>query len=480
MTRHFSFRTLSTRCSDTVANVFIHGYCAGHDLEDRLLLADCIPPGPAGCINIFAFWQSGHLLDVAADSLNNLIRGAEGITHGVWSFALHFSNSRSQATEAGSRLLDELEDYLLREHPYVQTVNLVGHSLGARVAVRAVQTLGSPSCTSALEIGDVLLMAGAVELDDEQTLHMTRVIQGRLVNAYSTADRVLLLNGLEASIGRRATRNAENFEMDGFGHTDYWPQLATILARTRFAGSRFGGKYARSVSQDPVVGDRILHDVLLKTSVFVKREIARHLQTSIWTNLPDDYSVRDLTREIQQLGGHCLVNLARGRGLRYAAILHMLADHFDASAGFHQCVRVSDLEAQVVAAFFRHYLSVDDSLASDPLGAAQSLCAEDFCSAVDRLADRLTLPGWLRHDSPVQTRQPAPRVLLRRSSSTLSMAASGLFSQRLLNALGDVPESLDRAFRSLTAALKPGYCALVPAVALIFYVRVNSGNEELL
>ena len=42
MNPHFKFRTLPKACG-TVANIFIHEYSAGHDLQDRRLLVSGIP-----------------------------------------------------------------------------------------------------------------------------------------------------------------------------------------------------------------------------------------------------------------------------------------------------------------------------------------------------------------------------------------------------------------------------------------------------
>src|SRR3979490_2741765 len=143
----FKFMTLPQSCG-TVANVFIHGYSAGHDMADRRALTGSIPSSLNDCINIFAFWPSGHIAQVDHRSRQailalmraNLYVGAAAIAADR---AAHFYRKRSLATEIGSVLLKQLDEYLLEHHPYVTTVNFVGHSLGGRILVSALKTLVS-------------------------------------------------------------------------------------------------------------------------------------------------------------------------------------------------------------------------------------------------------------------------------------------------------------------------------------------------
>lgn len=58
--------------------------------------------------------------------------------------------------------------------------------------------------------------------------------KGRLINAYSKADRTLLLNWGEACLGRNEVEHFESIEMNDFGHTDYWERLPEVLVETRF------------------------------------------------------------------------------------------------------------------------------------------------------------------------------------------------------------------------------------------------------
>ena len=63
----FQFQTSPSAGTDTTeANVFVHGYSAGHSDEDKQFLLDKIPYQLKHYTNIFAFWPStslrfGHL-----------------------------------------------------------------------------------------------------------------------------------------------------------------------------------------------------------------------------------------------------------------------------------------------------------------------------------------------------------------------------------------------------------------------------------
>ncbi|HCG0527010.1 TPA: DUF726 domain-containing protein, partial [Pseudomonas aeruginosa] len=79
MPQSFSFQTSPGAGLDaTEANIFIHGYSAGHSDEDKKLLLDKIPGQLRNYTNIFAFWPSNHYLHFDKSSL--LALGAAGLT----------------------------------------------------------------------------------------------------------------------------------------------------------------------------------------------------------------------------------------------------------------------------------------------------------------------------------------------------------------------------------------------------------------
>jgi energy-coupling factor transporter ATP-binding protein EcfA2 len=246
MPHPFSFQALTAANPiSTEANIFVHGYSAGHSDEDKQALLNSIPEGLGHCINIFAFWPSNHYLRFDKSSLWAIGRGGLGLALGGASSAYlglasslandrraNFTAARSRAESMGAVLLEQLSEYLLSHHPEVKTINLIGHSLGGRLVV---STLRNFTSRHQLAIKDVLLMAAAVEVSAIEARQMRGLLQGRLINAYSKADRTLLLNLDETCLGRNQVEHLDNFEMLDFGHTDYWERLQDVLTATRFA-----------------------------------------------------------------------------------------------------------------------------------------------------------------------------------------------------------------------------------------------------
>ena len=77
-------------------------------------------------------------------------------------------------------------------------------------------------------------MAAAVEVTPDEARQMLGLIQGRLINAYSRADKILLLDWGETCLGRNEVEHFESVEMEEFGHTYYWERLPEVLNKTKF------------------------------------------------------------------------------------------------------------------------------------------------------------------------------------------------------------------------------------------------------
>ncbi|MCF1489964.1 TMCO4 family protein [Pseudomonas sp. AA27] len=493
MDHNFKFLTLPHR-SGEVANVFIHGYSAGHDMEDRCKLRKYIPTSLHNCINIFAFWPSGHWAQFDSASSGGVaalarINALAGAGAAAVDRAMHFNSSRNRATEMGKQLLGQLERYLLKHHPYVSKVNLVGHSLGGRVVVSALLDLLDKPAHEGLEVGEVLLMAAAAELSAEQAQAIQQRTKCKLYNAYSEDDLVLRFNFGESSIGRRPItpckhEHIHDVSMAQFGHTDYWPRLEEVLRASRFHG--YTGGLPRSnqpepvdEAPDPVQTDYLLHDLLELTSPAIRGQVAKHLRSSSWTTLeakPDQYP---LTQELQLLGGHCLVNLARGRGLKYVQILLMLAQHYGLVNELHDCAQVVEMEALLISKCFHSAFGEKHVLASrqDIVQHLDAMTEQGYFEQVDALAASLTVTSYF-------STPKAPAPAYRKSDSTLPSGSTeiALASTSALSSLsGLVPtERIKAAVTNLKSAIKPGYSALIPAVAILFYARLKLNNEGLL
>ncbi|MEN0112145.1 MAG: DUF726 domain-containing protein, partial [Planctomycetota bacterium] len=121
-------------------------------------------------------------------------------------------------------------------------VNLVGHSLGARVihhALRAAKGGSGPAWR------DAVLLAGAADLDAEDWPDCVARLSGRLTNVYDRRDRVLRLTpDLRRRVGVRAMPQVlvdgeprvVNHHAEGVGHVAHWTRLAAGLREAWPAG----------------------------------------------------------------------------------------------------------------------------------------------------------------------------------------------------------------------------------------------------
>lgn len=239
MSKRFNFQTLPSMHSGTTeANIFIHGYSAGHNAEDKKKLADSIPAAVSCYTNIFAFWPSSHFTRVNKKS--RMFIGASNRVHwGVAAVALvgdrtaHFMQIRSRSEVMGQQFFKQLNDYLGLYHPEIKTINLIGHSLGGRLVVSSLKTLAGTSGYT-FAINNVLLMAAAVKVEPAEARKMRALLTGRMINAYSKSDWTLLMNLDEACLGRNEVEYFENIHIAEFGHSDYWKKLTEVLSQTKF------------------------------------------------------------------------------------------------------------------------------------------------------------------------------------------------------------------------------------------------------
>ncbi|WP_459748808.1 DUF726 domain-containing protein [Pseudomonas sp. 3A(2025)] len=455
MDNHFKFLTLP-KATGNVANIFIHGYSAGHDLDDRRLLANSIPGELRQSVNVLAFWPSSHFAQLDNRSRGLLMAAARfhplaAAAALAGDRALHFARIRARAEAMGKVLLTQLAQYLAEHHPEITRINLIGHSLGGRLLVSALRQLGSEA-DGGLSVGDVLLMGAAVRVEADEAACLRPKIHGRLINAYSRDDQILLLNLGERSLGRTVVEHFDNVCMQGFGHNHYWKRLGEVLVACEFSGFRepmAGSELLRAVDLDPVLQDAYLHSVLERSPDYLLDAAIKHLSRSRWTRLKDSDADRTyaFVREFQLVGGHFLLNAARRRGVSYTRVLNMLARQYGLDEALHQCASVIEVEALLLRSFFRHAFvdehPVVQALVQAPRAIVRAMPWAVYAGHVDALAERLTV-----------------------ATSLKSAAAGKVPVQRLVARLG--------------SALRPGYSALIPTVAIVFYARVMLDDEGLM
>lgn len=467
MDTHFKFLTLPKATGD-VANIFVHGYSAGHDLDDRRMLAASIPSELRQGINVLAFWPSSHFMQMDNRSRGLLMAAARlhplaGAAALAGDRALHFARIRSRAENMGKVLLWQLGGYLAQHHPQVKRINLIGHSLGGRLLISMLRHLTDVS-EHGLSIGDVLLMGAAVRVEAEEAAQLRPRIAGRLINAWSSDDPVLLLNLGERSLGRMAVEHFDNVRMAGYRHNHYWKRLGEVLAATQFSG--FDGAVTDRallpvVDLDPVLQDAYLLGVLQRSPAYLLDEAIKHLRSSRWTRLQAHEPDRAyaFAREFQLVGGHFLLNAARRHGVSYTRVLSMLARQYDLENALHHCATVVEVEALLLRTFFAHAFVDDHPLAQAPLSSVRSMPWDTYARHIDELAERLTLAASLRTASPATV----PPV-------------SGV--KGVWGAIRNAP--VQRLMTRFGTALRPGYSALIPTVAIVFYARITLDDEGLM
>ena len=481
---HFKFLTLP-RTSGNVANVFIHGYSAGHDLDDRRMLANSIPASLRQRVNILAFWPSSHFAQLDNKSRGLLMAAVRlhplaGAAALAGDRAYHFARIRNRAEAMGRVLLAQLDQYLHEHHPQVKRVNLIGHSLGGRLLISALRGLEQP-LEHGLVIEDVLLMAAAVRVEADEARLLGQRIAGRLINVWSADDHVLLLNLGERSLGRTPVEHFDNVCMPGYRHHHYWKRLREVLIASGFSGcdeQLADSPAALVTSADPVVQDTYLHAVLTRSSPHLLEAAIRHLRSSRWTNLKDSEADRTyaFVREFQLVAGHCLVNAARRRGISYTRVLGMLARQYDLGDALYHCATVVEVEELLLSAFFRHAFPAGHPLVEMPRASVRAMPWDIYAAHIDALAERLTVAAMFRSDDG----DPDTSELLAESMPT-TVVTSGRSPGALKSLLGAIRQApVQHLLTRFGTALRPGYSALIPTVAIVFYARVTLDEDGLM
>jgi hypothetical protein len=482
---HFKFLTLP-KTSGSVANIFIHGYSAGHDLDDRRMLANSIPATLRQSVNILAFWPSSHFAQLDNRSRSLLMAAVRfhplaGAAALAGDRAWHFARIRARAQDMGEVLLAQLDQYLFEHHPDVKRVNLIGHSLGGRLLVSALKSLDGP-LEHGLVIDDVLLMGAAVRVEAAEAQVLKQRIAGRLINAYSTEDHVLLLNLGERSLGRTPVEHFENVCMPRYRHHHYWKRLQEVLIATGFSGcsaQALDNPVALVTPTDPVLQDAYLHGVLTRSPPYLLEAAIKHLRSSRWTRLSDTEADRTyaFVREFQLVAGHCLVNAARRRGISYTRVLGMLARQYDLGDALHHCATVVEVEELLLRTFFHHAFPTGHPLVRMPRASVQAMPWDVYAAHIDALAERLTVAAFFKPgDTDIEGNE-----LESESAPTSTVLTTTRNPGSLKNLLGAIRQApMQHLLTRFGTALRPGYSALIPTVAIIFYARVMLDDDGLM
>lgn len=279
--------------------------------------------------------------------------------------AKHFIDMRSRAEAVGKTFLSELESYLIRRFPYVERVNLIGHSLGGRVLVSALRDLVKKRAIDILIVDNVILMAAAVDVTNIEAEAFVRRVDGDIYHAYSPSDKVLRLNIDENSIDRRKVKIFRSMEMihntgEGFGHLDYWPNLGKVLRDTDALQHMLPAPQEQHTTEtwasladdlkheDFVRKDILLYRLLLETDKSILDGLQDVLNLELSKSSPTNLALA-ITDEVQLLAGNALSNTYRGHGISYVKALEIAALERLPSSQVNRCVTVTELESLFVA-----------------------------------------------------------------------------------------------------------------------------------
>lgn len=222
-------------------NIFIHGYNAisSRGQFDALVLK-ILKARPRGRVYLL-YWKSGNwnqspivaLAARVAKTGANIARKGKAInpiglaidlgTMVVFEAGKYVFFERA-ADKLGGRLSRHLAP-LVRAFPY--PVNLIGHSLGARV----VQNYLAEGCDGGVKVKDAVLLGGAAKRDSDEWYQCSRQVSGKVYNIHSPNDLILKIPPGKRVGQGRVDVSGQKFKNVRFpvGHLQYWDCLPEIL-----------------------------------------------------------------------------------------------------------------------------------------------------------------------------------------------------------------------------------------------------------
>lgn len=464
-----------------VLNLYVHGYSAFFNRQQlgnfKAQLATI-----EGSTNLMLFWPAGHFLENLFAPFKEVITsmlgggGLGGATVGVGKaiayFLDHYKSVEARVDEVARTLLPELANYLHAEALPVRRINLIGHSLGARILVKSL--LATPEVARELPLNNVLLMGGAICTSSAWD-EVSAPLAGRVINCHSSKDWALAMKpDAERCIGRYAIpltpalkAKVTNVHLATFDHAAYWPQLKTVVQYTDLLQERRG--MIRSDQRSPEVRfaeeDLELFPALVQARPdelkFLAELMAQKRSASI------DADVREplkLAIELQRMGGDTFMNLARGHGVGYRQIAEDVARRlgvkFDEPIG---TVALADIEAQVAEKLIEQY--------------------RDKLNSADRKAFDAELKAAAQKEQGLFNRIDVGRSATAALSGTALAGLTGFMLRRgAATAIPVVGQALAAAMLLVTgvrAFSGPAYSITTLAVLVVGLIRQRMEREAL-
>lgn len=335
-------------------NIYIHGYSAVKDKKEKEYLKNQIPPRTKEVTNIFSFWPSEHIIsgrlgDIAlsAASLSPISAIANIAKNGYE----HFQEIQGRIRFISRSFIYELIDFIEDSEIHASRVNLIGHSLGARLIIESI--LKKPKVARRAKIHSLVFLGGARHITKEECQEILKSIDGEIFNIHSNSDIVLRIKpDLEKCIGRhpiefseenaapQAPDRVKNIAFDWLGHMDYWENIGGIINYINLDGvshsklersappkADFLDKAEKFATQDKLLFQVIAH-ATTEERLLLSKVISSKRSASI---TPEETCPLKITREIQLMGGDSIANKARGHGVRYSEIVRDAAERLKLS-----------------------------------------------------------------------------------------------------------------------------------------------------
>ncbi|WP_219267586.1 DUF726 domain-containing protein [Pseudomonas sp. Xaverov 259] len=464
-----------------VLNLYVHGYSAFFNRQQLGNFTQQLA-SIEGSTNLMLFWPAGHFLenlfapvkDVITAMLGGGGLGAAtvGVGRAIAYFLDHYKSVEARVDEVAKTLLPELAHYLHGEALPVRRINLIGHSLGARILVKSL--LASPEVARQLPLNNVLLMGGAISTSSPWD-EVTAPLKGRVINCYSSKDWALAIKpDTERCIGRYAIdvtpalkAKVTNVHLATFDHAAYWPQLKTVVQYTDLLQERRGliradlrSSEARFAEEDVELFPALVQ-ARPEELKFLAELMAQKRSASI------DADVREplkLAIELQRMGGDSFMNLARGHGVSYRQIAEDVAQRLGIKFNEPlETIVLADIEVQVAEKLIEQY--------------------KDKLSSADRQAFDAELNAAAQKEQGLFQRIDLGRSATTALSGTALAGFTGFMLRRgAATAIPVVGQALAAAMLLVTgvrAFSGPAYSITTLAVLVIGMIRQRMEREAL-
>jgi hypothetical protein len=231
--------------SDTL-DIFVHGYSAMKDKDEVKAMMTKIASIKDGNHWLFV-WPSGFLADVFLNDLQTTFKTIVGSLKSNTTFATilpllgikglelvgHFKQNEKRAETFGANdFFVLLKQELDKSNRKFKKINIIGHSLGARLLFHAMK---NAHLHPEIKINHMVCLGGAVCKTEKDWATIVDRLEGKLQNYYSLNDTALAIKpDLEKCIGRHPIElskpNAKllNHKVE-YTHLEYWLHIDEIF-----------------------------------------------------------------------------------------------------------------------------------------------------------------------------------------------------------------------------------------------------------